>query len=84
MATEQDPVGQQDVQAELQQVVDAVARAHGGDAVHVVRTALHEAIRAAGVPEQPVKWTDDAAGEIAGGRLLIVDRRITDPDAHRP
>ncbi len=74
--TEQDPVGQQDAQARLQQVVEQVRRDNAGSAPTAVRARLDEALTAAGLPLQPDKWTEDTAAEIAAGRSVVVDRRL--------
>jgi hypothetical protein len=74
--TEQDPVGQRDAQAVLQQIADQVRRDHEGDDVEVVREALRRRIAEAGMAPQPVKWVDDLGGEIAGRREMVVDRRL--------
>jgi len=82
--TEQDPVGQQDVQARLQEAVDAVGRTHSGAGTQQTRDALSASIAAAGLPEQPEKWLGDTAGELAAGRQVVVDRRLDrSPDADR-
>jgi len=40
-----------------------------------VKAALHQALRAHGVPQQPEQWIDSTATEIAGGRRLVIDAR---------
>ncbi len=74
--TEQDPVGQRDAQAQLQQIADQVRARHGGDEVGIVRDDLTRSISAAGLPEQPEKWVGDLAAEISAGREMVIDRRL--------
>ncbi|HKG51165.1 MAG TPA: hypothetical protein VKB14_12055 [Actinomycetales bacterium] len=40
-----------------------------------VKEALHQALRAHGLPQQPEQWIDATASEIAGGRRLVIDAR---------
>src|SRR3954451_6053017 len=40
-----------------------------------VKAALHRALSAHGVPQQPEQWIDSTASEIAGGRRLVIDAR---------
>jgi hypothetical protein len=74
--TEQDPVGQRDAQAQLQQIADQVRARHGGAEVGIVRGELEQRIAAAGFPEQPEKWVHDLAAEISAQRDMVVDRRL--------
>jgi len=46
-----------------------------------VKSALRDALRAHGVPQQPEPWIDATASEIAGGRRLIIDAREEVPPA---
>jgi hypothetical protein len=50
-----------------------------------VKAALHRALSARGVPQQPEQWIDATATEIAGGRRLVIDaREELPPEQGRP
>jgi hypothetical protein len=72
---EEDPEQVAAVQHKLQQIVVSVARTHSRAPVDDVRHVLVTAIGAAGIPEQPHKWIDDTANEIAEGRLVVLNAR---------
>lgn len=77
-------MGQQDIQARLQEAVDAVANTQDGAGMQQAQEALSATIAAAGLPEQPEKWLRDTAGELAAGRQVVVDRRLDrSPDTDR-
>ncbi len=63
------------VQHRLQQIVVSVARTHSRAPVDDVRHVLVTAIAAAGIPDQPRKWVEDTANEIAAGRLVVLNAR---------
>jgi hypothetical protein len=77
------------VQLVVNEVFERFARQAGGvrpdrDAiaeVPEVKSALRDALRAHGVPQQPEPWIDATASEIAGGRRLIIDAREEAPPA---
>ena len=80
-STDDEPYVQQDTQARIQKIVEGIAAEVGGqNDARAARLRLEDAIRAAGIPEQPEKWVSDTAGEIAAGRVVVIDRRI---DAHK-
>jgi hypothetical protein len=79
------------VQLVVNEVFERFARAVGGRRpdddegaiaeVPDVKSALRDALRAHGVPQQPEPWIDATASEIAGGRRLIIDAREEVPPA---
>ena len=73
---EQDPSVQHSRQALLQQITRDVLDAHSGDDVDTVRDDLVRRLAEAGFPEQPEKWVNDTAAEIADSRHVVVDRRL--------
>ena len=80
MSTDEDPAGQQSIQARIQQIVSQVAQDVGGnDDARVARERIEAGLAAAGIPEQPEKWVGDTAAEIAAGRGVVVDRREDGP-----
>jgi hypothetical protein len=77
------------VQLVVNEVFERFVREAGGrrsddDAIAEVpdvKSALRDALRAHGVPQQPEPWIDATASEIAGGRRLIIDAREEVPPA---
>jgi hypothetical protein len=78
--TDLNPHVQQQAQVTLQEIVQRLAATHRGGDPEATRAALGEAIRDAGLPEQPEKWVSDTADEITAGRTLVVDRNRRDED----
>ena len=76
-STDDEPYAQQDAQAHIQRIVETITAELGGqNDARAARLRLEDAIEAAGIPEQPEKWVADTAGEIAAGRVVVIDRRI--------
>ena len=75
--TEDHPREQQDAQASIQNVVDAVAgEVGGGRDAAAARERLEAGIAALGLPPQPEGWVRSTAEAIADGQVVIADRRL--------
>lgn len=83
LASDDDPESTARAKGALQSVIDKMG-AFEGEPVEVVQLSLSEAIRRAGLPEQPAPWVNATASEIAAGRRVVMDPRHSSPPESGP
>jgi hypothetical protein len=57
----------------VQEAIEEVAESSGDRDVPAVTAALQQALTRRGIPEQPARWLDAVAQELAAGRPYIED-----------
>jgi hypothetical protein len=72
---DEDLVERMALQAEIQAVLDELARTMPGDSMQDVTVAINRGLADAGIPEQPHRWVESMAERIRAGRPPVADTK---------